>query len=88
MKKDLKVKKMLAALLTLAMLCALSTTALAKVDIPEKAAQATGTTVYQNEKASVDASNLTEGYLIVRYTDDGIDLTGNARLIYEGEVEY
>ena len=35
MKKDLKVKKMLAALLTLAMLCALSTTALAKVDIPE-----------------------------------------------------
>ena len=68
MKKDLKVKKMLAALLTLAMLCALSTTALAKVDIPEKAAQATGTTVYQNEKASVDASNLAEGYLIVRYT--------------------
>ena len=28
------------------------------------------------------------GDLIVRYTDDGIDLTGNARLIYEGEVEY
>ena len=28
------------------------------------------------------------GDLIVRYTDDGIELTGNARLIYEGEVEY
>ena len=68
MKNDLKVKKMLAALLTLAMLCALSATALAKTDIPEKAAQITGTTVYQNEKASIDASNLAEGYLIVRYT--------------------
>ena len=28
------------------------------------------------------------GDLIVRYTDDGIELTGNVRLIYEGEVEY
>ncbi len=28
------------------------------------------------------------GDLIVRYTDEGVWLTGNARLIYEGEVEY
>lgn len=34
----------------------------------EKAAPKTGVTVYSNEKASVDASNLTEGYVMVKYT--------------------
>lgn len=36
--------------------------------LPQKAAPVTGVTVYQNEKAAVDASNLTEGYVIVSYT--------------------
>jgi len=28
------------------------------------------------------------GDLIVRYTDEGVTLTGNARLVYTGELEY
>ena len=33
--------------------------------LPQKAAPKTGITVYSNEKASVDASNLSEGYIMV-----------------------
>lgn len=36
--------------------------------LPEKEAVKTGVTVYSNAKASIDASNLSEGYLIVKYT--------------------
>lgn len=36
--------------------------------LPELAADKAGVTVYSNRKASVDASNLTEGYLKIRYT--------------------
>lgn len=36
--------------------------------LPVKAEPKTGITVYQNAKASVDASNLSEGYVMVRYT--------------------
>lgn len=36
--------------------------------LPQKAEPKTGVTVYANEKASVDASNLAEGYLMVKYT--------------------
>lgn len=36
--------------------------------LPEKAAPKTGVTVYSNEKASVDASNLSDGYLMIKYT--------------------
>jgi len=36
--------------------------------VPVKQATQTGVTVYQNEKASVDASNLSEGYVMVKYT--------------------
>lgn len=36
--------------------------------LPQKAAPKTGITVYANEKASVDASNLSEGYIMVKYT--------------------
>lgn len=36
--------------------------------VPVKQAQKTGVTVYSNEKAVVDASNVTEGYLLVKYT--------------------
>lgn len=34
-------------------------------------AQQTGVTVYSNEKASIDASNLAEGYIMVKYTGGG-----------------
>lgn len=36
--------------------------------LPEKEAVKTGVTIYSNAKASIDASNLSEGYLIVKYT--------------------
>ena len=36
--------------------------------VPAKAAVQSGVTVYQNGKAAVDASNLAEGFLMVRYT--------------------
>ena len=36
--------------------------------LPAKQETQTGVTVYSNAKASVDASNLSEGYLIVAYT--------------------
>ncbi len=36
--------------------------------VPEKRETATGKTVYQNPKGTVDASNAAEGYLLVSYT--------------------
>lgn len=36
--------------------------------LPAKAATVSGVTVYSNDKASIDASNLSEGYIMVRYT--------------------
>ena len=68
MRHGFGLKKVVAAVLAVALLCAFSTAAMAKVSIPEKTAQVTGQSVYQNDKATVDASNLAEGYLIVRYT--------------------
>lgn len=42
--------------------------ALAGTALPAKAETVTGQTVYSNAKASIDASNLAEGYLIIKYT--------------------
>lgn len=42
--------------------------ALAGTAMPAKAETVTGQTVYSNAKASIDASNLAEGYLIIKYT--------------------
>jgi carbamoyl-phosphate synthase large subunit len=39
----------------------------------------------KNEEIIVQAKG---GDLIVRYTDEGVTLTGNARLVYTGELEY
>lgn len=36
--------------------------------LPQKVETKTGVAVYSNEKASVDASNLSEGYLLIKYT--------------------
>lgn len=36
--------------------------------LPTKAEPKTGVTVYANDKASIDASNLAEGYVMVKYT--------------------
>ena len=37
-------------------------------DLPVKASPVTGVTVYSNDKAVIDASNLAEGYVLVKYT--------------------
>ena len=42
--------------------------ALAGTAMPARAETVTGQTVYANAKASIDASNLAEGYLIIKYT--------------------
>lgn len=40
----------------------------AAATMPTKAETKTGVTVFSNDKASVDASNLSEGYIMVKYT--------------------
>ena len=42
--------------------------ALASQGVPAIAEQKTGVTVYKNDQAEIDASNLSEGYLLVKYT--------------------
>ena len=39
----------------------------------------------KNEDITVQVQG---GELIVRYTDDGVTLTGNTNLVYTGEMEY
>ncbi len=55
--------------------------------LPEKAAPKTGITVYSNEKASVDASNLAEGYLMVTYTG-GKNVRIKVQITKSGGVTY
>lgn len=40
----------------------------AESSVPQRTQIKTGVTVYSNDKAAVDASNLSEGYLLVKYT--------------------
>ncbi|MEG1857624.1 MAG: transglutaminase-like domain-containing protein [Pseudoflavonifractor sp.] len=67
MKKHRYAARLLAALLCLALTGGALTAALAGA-VPAKVAPKSGVTVYQNAKASVDASNLEEGFLTIRYT--------------------
>ena len=60
--------KRLAALGLVLALAAGTLGALAGTALPAKAETVTGQTVYSNAKASIDASNLAEGYLIIKYT--------------------
>ena len=55
--------------------------------LPQKAAPKTGVTVYSNEKASVDASNLSEGYLMVKYTG-GKNVRIKVQITKSGGVTY
>lgn len=55
--------------LVLALIAGVLGAAAAKTEtMPTKVESKTGITVYSNAKASVDASNLAEGYLLVKYT--------------------
>lgn len=55
--------------------------------LPGKAEVKQGVTVYANQKGSVDASNLAEGYLFLRYTG-GKSVRIKAQVIKEGGVTY
>ena len=67
MKKRLSLKRVLCALLAIVLVAGLAVTALAAA-IPAKVPAQSGVTVYQNAKAAVDASNLADGYVSVKYT--------------------
>lgn len=55
--------------------------------LPVKQAVKTGVTVYSNDKASVDASNLAEGYVMVKYTG-GKDVRIKVRITKAGGEHY
>lgn len=55
--------------------------------LPQKAEPKTGITVYSNEKASVDASNLAEGYIMVKYTG-GKSVRIKVQITKSGGVTY
>ena len=55
--------------------------------LPGQAEVKQDVTVYANDKGSVDASNLAEGYLFLRYTG-GKDVRIKAQIIKEGGVTY
>ena len=69
MKRNALFRRLGAGILALTLIAgALATSGAAAASLPSKAAVKTGVTVYSNDKASVDASNLTEGFLTVKYT--------------------
>ena len=55
--------------------------------LPVKAEPKTGVTVYANAKASVDASNLSEGYIMVKYTG-GKNVKIKVQITKEGGTTY
>ena len=55
--------------------------------LPAKAAPVTGVKVYANAKASVDASNLSEGYVMVKYTG-GKNVKIKVQITKEGGTTY
>ncbi len=63
------------------------TYAIAAQSRPTPVAQQTAVTVYKNEKASVDASNLAEGYLLIKYTG-GKDVRTRVQVIKEAGATY
>jgi len=84
---------LLAALLLLAMssapaLAAASPTGADKPSVlPQKAEPLTGITVKSNSKATVDASNLQEGYIMVKYTG-GRNVKIKVQITKQGGVTY
>lgn len=86
MKKKLSLKRVLCALLAIVLVAGLAVTALAAA-IPAKAPAQSGVTVYQNAKAAVDASNLADGYVSVKYTG-GKDVRIKVRITKSGTTDY
>ena len=86
MKKKLRLKRVLCALLAIVLVAGLAVTALAAA-IPAKAPAQSGVTVYQNAKAAVDASNLADGYVSVKYTG-GKDVRIKVRITKSGTTDY
>ena len=68
MRSHLTRKRVLCVILALFLLTGIVAAAQSTGHIPAKAALKTGEVVYQNTKASVDASNLDQGFLSVKYT--------------------
>ncbi len=79
-------KRLAAVVLTLGLMVGLMAAAKSPA-IPEKAEVKTGVTVYSNTKAAVDASNLAEGYLLVRYTG-GKDVKIKVQITKTGGTTY
>ena len=86
MKKRLSLKRVLCALLAIVLVAGLAVTALAAA-IPAKVPAQSGVTVYQNAKAAVDASNLADGYVSVKYTG-GKDVRIKVRITKSGTTDY
>ena len=86
MKKKLSLKRVLCALLAIVLVAGLAVTALAAA-IPAKAPAQSGVTVYQNAKAAVDASNLADGYVSVKYTG-GKDVRIKVCITKSGTTDY
>ena len=93
--KHSKLRRAAAALLALALvlgaggvlLAASEAKAAKPASLPVKAETKTGVTVYANAKASIDASNLAEGYLLVTYTG-GRNVKIKVQITKEGGVTY
>ncbi|KAB4860888.1 transglutaminase domain-containing protein [Bacteroides thetaiotaomicron] len=82
----MSLKRVLCALLAIVLVAGLAVTALAAA-IPAKAPAQSGVTVYQNAKAAVDASNLADGYVSVKYTG-GKDVRIKVRITKSGTTDY
>lgn len=86
MKLKLNAKRIACAALALLLVAGLAVTALATA-IPAKAPVQSGVTVYQNAKATVDVSNLSSGFVSVKYTG-GKDVRIKVQITKKGSDPY
>ena len=87
MKKRKALVPALAVATALSLSCAVLGTGAAAGTLPGRAEVKQGVSVYANDKGEVDASNLAEGYLFLRYTG-GKNVRIKAQIIKEGGVTY
>ncbi|HWS42975.1 MAG TPA: transglutaminase-like domain-containing protein [Pseudoflavonifractor sp.] len=87
MKKSMQ-KQIAAAVLALGLTAGVLGAVSAKNSaMPTRAETRTGVTVYSNAKAAIDASNLAEGYLLVKYTG-GKDVKIKVQIARDGGTTY
>lgn len=87
MKKSMQ-KQIAAAVLALGLAAGVLGAVSAKNSaMPTRAETRTGVTVYSNAKAAIDASNLAEGYLLVKYTG-GKDVKIKVQIARDGGTTY